>query len=84
MAYNANKILIQQTVLETITLLGIAFPEISYNKAKARYGTPFVELDRRGKIHPRRYGKGAKGTKYYAVTDIITAIGEEEAKAKLI
>ena len=84
MAYNPNRLLIQQTVLETIKLLGIAYPELSYNRAKSRYGAIFVDLDRRGKIHPRRYGKGVNDTKYYAVTDIITAIGEEEAKAKLL
>lgn len=84
MAYNPNRLLIQQTILETITLLGIAYPEISYNKAKSRYGSIFVDLVARGKLTPRRYGKGANGAKYYSVTDIVTAIGEEEAKAKLV
>ena len=84
MSYNPTRLLVQQVVLETITLLGIAYPEISYHKAKSRYGAIFVDLDRRGKVRPRRYGKGVNGTRYYAVADIITAIGEEEAKAKLL
>lgn len=84
MAYNPNRLLIQQTILETIKLLGIAYPELSYNRAKSQYGAIFVDLVQRGKLVPRRYGKGANGTRYFSVTDIVTAIGEEEAKAKLL
>ncbi len=84
MAYNPNRILIQQTVIETIQILGIAHPELSYNRAKSRYGSIFVELVERGKLTPCRYGKGINGARYYSVADIITAIGEEEARAKLI
>lgn len=84
MAYNPNRLLIQQTVLETIQILGIAYPELSYNRAKSRYGSVFVELVERGKLTPRRYGKGVNGARFYSVADIVTAIGEEEAKAKLL
>ena len=84
MPYNPNRLLIQQTVLETIKILGIAYPEISYHRAKSRFGSIFVDLVERGKLTPRRFGKGANGTRYYSVTDIVTAIGEEESKAKLL
>lgn len=84
MTYNPNRILIQQTVLETIQILGIAYPEMSYHRAKSRYGAIFVELVERGKLTPRRYGKGTNGARYYSVVDIVSAIGEEEAKAKLV
>ena len=84
MAHNPNKVLIQLTVLETIKMLGIKYPEISFTRAKSQFGGVFTHLVERGKITPCRYGNGPYGTRFYAVSDIITAIGEEEAKAKLL
>ena len=84
MGYEQNKTLIQLTVLETIRLLGIKYPELTFARAKAQYGAVFVHLVQRGKLSPCRYGKGTNGTRYFSVTDIIAAIEAEKSKAKLL
>lgn len=84
MKQHENKNLIQQTVIETISLLGIAHPELSFSKAKSTYGKIFVDLVRYGRIRPRRVGEGKNGPHYYSVADIVSAIEKEEAKAKLL
>ena len=33
-----------RTTLETIKILGIAYPELSYHRAKSRFGSIFVDL----------------------------------------
>lgn len=78
------KSIITLTVLETAKQIGAGTTELSFTKAYAQYGDIFRTLVKRKKITPRRVGSGKSGKHYYAISDILAAIAEEEAKAKLV
>lgn len=70
--------------VEALRLCGLTSGEVSGSQAQAVYGIEFRQLVAAGKIRPVRVGRGARGTKYYAVADILAARAVERQKATLI
>lgn len=69
--------------VEALRLLGLTSGEVSGSQAAAVYGSEFRQLVKAGKIRPVRVGRGARGTKYYAVADILAARAAERSKATI-
>lgn len=87
MTHSDQKIIIETATaaaVEALRLVGLTSGEVSGSQAAAVYGTEFRELVRAGKLRPVRVGKGARGTKYYAVAEILAARAVERQKATLI
>lgn len=57
--------------------------EVSHNKARALYGSWFVDAVKAGKVRPVRIGDGRTGKHSYRVADILTARLHDEARAEL-
>ena len=68
-------------VLET---LGISAGEISTRKAKATYGTWFVEAVESGRLRPIRVGDGYNGKHSYRIADIQQLRIADLMKAELL
>lgn len=69
--------------VEALRLLGLTSGEVSGSQAAAVYGSEFRQLVKAGKIRPVRVGRGARGTKYYSVADILAARAAERSKATI-
>lgn len=64
--------------------LGVTSGEVSLRQAVKVYGKWFEEASRSNRIHPVRVGNGASGTKWYAVSEILSLRAQDEAQALLI
>lgn len=84
--FTKNDVLTIAAAAVTMALqqLGITAGEMSQTQAKATYGSEFVRLLAAGKIRPARVGRGARGTRYYKVTEILAARAAEQAKAEIL
>lgn len=70
--------------VEALRLVGLTSGEVSGSQAAAVYGSEFRQLVKAGKLRPVRVGRGARGTKYYAVADILAARASERMKSTLM
>lgn len=57
--------------------------EVSHNKARALYGSWFVDAVKAGKVRPVRIGDGRTGRHTYRIHDILMARLIDEAGAEL-